>query len=337
MIWAEPKTVAVDAATPSIASNARQQADAGTGWRSASETVLTPRTWTATPSLAVATIPSKVALMVSPSTKEPTTKPTPRTMAREVRKTRSLLASRLRRASRRIMPGSGPRPRRERLHAVEDRLGGRPVHAVHDVAVGEEQHPVGAARRRGLVGDHDDRLAELVGGVAHDVEQLGRGVRVELAGRLVGEDDVRARHQGARGGDALLLPAGELAGSVLEPVAEAEGVHDLVQPRPLGVAPGDVERKADVLQRGEGRDQVEGLEDEADALAADLVSCFSERPVSSTSPIQVCPEVRRSRPAMHCMSVDLPDPEGPMIAVNAPGANSTSMPSIARTWLSPCP
>ena len=37
------------------------------------------------------------------------------------------------------------------------------------------------------------------------------GARVEVAGRLVGEDDLGARDQGAGDGDPLLLPAGELA------------------------------------------------------------------------------------------------------------------------------
>ena len=40
---------------------------------------------------------------------------------------------------------------------------------------------------------------------------------------------------------------------------------------------------------------------------------------------------------MHCISVDLPDPDGPMIAVKAPAANSDVDPSIARTSASPCP
>ena len=68
-----------------------------------------------------------------------------------------------------------------------------------------------------------------------------------------------------------------------------------------------------------------------------MVICFSDSPLNSTSPIHVSPDVSRSRPAMHCISVDLPDPEGPMIAVKAPVANSTSIPSIARTSLSPWP
>jgi hypothetical protein len=42
------------------------------------------------------------------------------------------------------------------------------------------------------VGHHDDRLAELAHGVAHEREDLGTGGAVEVAGRLVGEDDLRA-------------------------------------------------------------------------------------------------------------------------------------------------
>ena len=43
------------------------------------------------------------------------------------------------------------------------------------------------------------------------------------------------------------------------------------------------------------------------------------------------PDVSESRPASVCMSVDLPEPEGPMIAVKRPGAKSTVTESSART------
>ena len=39
---------------------------------------------------------------------------------------------------------------------------------------------------------------------------------------------------------------------------------------------------------------------------------------------------------MQCISVDLPEPDGPMIAVSWPRAKSTLTPSRARTWASPC-
>ena len=68
-----------------------------------------------------------------------------------------------------------------------------------------------------------------------------------------------------------------------------------------------------------------------------VVRRLSSSPLSSVPPIHACPDVRASRPAMQCMSVDLPDPDGPMMAVNCPRGNVTSTPSSARTSVSPAP
>ena len=46
---------------------------------------------------------------------------------------------------------------------------------------------------------------------------------------------------------------------------------------------------------------------------------MSERFVTSVPAIATVPEVGLSRPAMMCMSVDLPDPDGPITAANWPG------------------
>ena len=40
---------------------------------------------------------------------------------------------------------------------------------------------------------------------------------------------------------------------------------------------------------------------------------------------------------MQCISVDLPEPDGPMIAVNRLGSNPTVTPSSARTSVWPLP
>ena len=40
---------------------------------------------------------------------------------------------------------------------------------------------------------------------------------------------------------------------------------------------------------------------------------------------------------MQCMRVDLPEPEGPMMAVNRPAAKSMSTPSSATTVVAPVP
>ena len=106
-------------------------------------------------------------------------------------------------------------------------------------------------------------------------------------------------------------------------------VDDVVEPSLVGLAAGELHRQRDVLDRGQRRHQVERLEDEAEPVRRSTVSCFSLR-VRSTSPIVTVPPSRRSRPAMQCMSVDLPEPEGPMMAVNWPAAKSMSTPSRAH-------
>ena len=58
------------------------------------------------------------------------------------------------------------------------------------------------------------------------------------------------------------------------------------------------------------------------------VSLVSLRSPSSCPPSQTSPEVGRSSPAAHCRSVLLPEPDGPMTAVNVPATK----PSV--TWSS---
>ena len=49
------------------------------------------------------------------------------------------------------------------------------------------------------------------------------------------------------------------------------------------------------------------------------------------------PAVGLSRPARMCISVDLPEPEGPMTAVRRPAVMSTETPRSASTAVSPWP
>ena len=67
-------------------------------------------------------------------------------------------------------------------------------------------------------------------------EDLGAGAGVEVAGRLVGEDDVGPARQRTRDRDALLLTARQLRRTVAEPAAEADGLDDGVDPRAVGLA-----------------------------------------------------------------------------------------------------
>ena len=119
-----------------------------------------------------------------------------------------------------------------------------------------------------VVRDHDHRLPELLRRAAQQLEDLLPRRRVEVAGRLVGEDDRRLRDERARDRDALLLAAGELGRPVLAPVGEADALQQVLEELGLGLLAGDRERQDDVLLGGQHRQEVEELEDEADVLAA---------------------------------------------------------------------
>jgi len=72
-------------------------------------------------------------------------------------------------------------------------------------------------------------------------------------------------------------------------------------------------------------------------LRRSRVSARSGSPDSSAGPILTEPEVGVSSPARQCMRVDLPEPDGPMMAVNRAARNSTVTPPSARTAVSPEP
>ena len=57
----------------------------------------------------------------------------------------------------------------------------------------------------------------------------------------------------------------------------------------------------------------------------------------SSPSMNTWPDVSVSSPAMQCIRVDFPDPDGPMMAVNSPVPKEASTPSRARTSASPLP
>ena len=121
-----------------------------------------------------------------------------------------------------------------------------------------------------IVRDHHGRLAVARDAVPEQLQDLAAGRRVEVARRLVREDDARLRDERAGDRDALLLAAGELGRPVRPPVAEADPVDQLLDPRPLRLAARELERQEDVLLGRQHRQQVEELEHEADVAAPEL-------------------------------------------------------------------
>ena len=138
-------------------------------------------------------------------------------------------------------------------------------------AVADLQDAVGDRADLRVVRDDEERAVLLLGQRAEHLEDLAADLRVEVRGRLVGEQDRRLARQGPGDRDALLLAAGEIARQEALAVGQAHGVEHALGLGPRGGALEalDVQRVLDVLERRERGEEVELLEDEADRLLAD--------------------------------------------------------------------
>src|SRR5690606_28740184 len=105
-----------------------------------------------------------------------------------------------------------------------------------------------------------------------ELEDLELGLAVEVARRLVGEQEQRIVHQRACDRDALLLATGQLERTVVEAAFESDAQREPLGLR-TGLRPDAIlveQRHFEVLEDRELRDQVERLEDEPDLAAAHL-------------------------------------------------------------------
>jgi len=98
--------------------------------------------------------------------------------------------------------------------------------------------------------------------------QVRGGIRVRVARGRIGEDEVRPVDQRPGTRHPLLLAAGQLTGTVRQPVADTQLFHQVVEPFLVHLGAREGNGQGDVLGRGQRRDEVEGLEDEADLVTA---------------------------------------------------------------------
>ena len=90
----------------------------------------------------------------------------------------------------------------------------------------EPDDAIGAVGDASIVGDHHDgQTPEVL--FRQQIEDLGSGMLVEVAGRFVGEKDLRIVDEGPGDGHPLAFAAGKLAGAVVQPVSEAERLQQL--------------------------------------------------------------------------------------------------------------
>lgn len=100
----------------------------------------------------------------------------------------------------------------------------------NDFAVPDFDDAVGIGGNAGVVRDHNDGMPGFVQ-PADDFHHIFAAGGIECAGRLVGEDDFSAVHQGAGDGDALLLSAREFAGLVALFTCQTQILQEFVRPR----------------------------------------------------------------------------------------------------------
>ena len=142
-----------------------------------------------------------------------------------------------------------------------------------------------------------------------------------LAGRLVGQDDGGPPDQGPGDRDALAFAARQLAGPVPGPVRQADfgervGRGEAALP---GRHAAVEQSRGHVVQRGQAGNQEELLEHEADPARPDPGQGVLGQAVRRRArPRGTLPVVGRSRVPAIASMVDLPDPDGPTMAVNSP-------------------
>ena len=174
--------------------------------------------------------------------------------------------------------------------------------------------------------------------LAADLARAARASRrlrraVEVAGRLVGEDQARVVRERAGDRDALALAHRQPLRRVLDAVGEPEPREPrrrLLARRAGAEAVGEQLQRG-VVDRRDGRHQVEGLEHEPERSGG---SGRSRRARGSRRCARRTARRRdpgASSPAASSSNVVLPDPLGPYSATISPGATVSETPSAART------
>src|SRR5262245_35337116 len=88
---------------------------------------------------------------------------------------------------------------------------GRDMNVPDDAAILELQGPIAVGGGECAVRNHDDRHTRRLVEAAEEVEHPSSRRGIEIACRLIGEQQRGFRDDGARNGDPLLLTTGEVA------------------------------------------------------------------------------------------------------------------------------
>ena len=134
-----------------------------------------------------------------------------------------------------------------------------------DATVDEADPSVSGLGHLLAVGDENDGGFFPSGENGDQVNYCGAGGGVEISGGFVGEKDRGAVNEGTGQGGALELAAGKLVGSVMGAIGQTHGVEEVAGSGfAQGIGPaGKEEGEKDVFLEGEGGEEMEKLEHEA--------------------------------------------------------------------------
>src|SRR5207249_3003114 len=116
-------------------------------------------------------------------------------------------------------------------------------------SIAQMERPSRHRREPLLVGDRDDGEPLLAVQLPKELDRLATRLRVEVAGRLVAQDDLRTAKQRSRDGDALALAARQLDRHVALPIGDAQPAQQIDGALALGAdALAEERRREDVVE-----------------------------------------------------------------------------------------
>lgn len=140
-------------------------------------------------------------------------------------------------------------------------------------AVAEADHALRMLGEPEVVRDDDHRGAGLLVELVEQGDDLRARRAVEIARRLVGKQDARLVGEGAGDGHALLFAARELAGEVVQTVAEPHARQQVARLLAGVAAAPELQRDLHILLSGERGNKLKRLENEPNFLPTQAGPC----------------------------------------------------------------
>src|ERR1039458_9026682 len=140
-----------------------------------------------------------------------------------------------------------------------------------NLPVRQFHHPLRMRRNIRVVRGNDQRGLFFDAEILEQLDDFTTGVRIEIAGRFIGQEQFRLVDERAGDGHALLFAAGKFGRPVLHTVLETNPGEQVASARP-GLADGSAghaRRQTDIFERIEFRQQMIRLKNETDAVVAE--------------------------------------------------------------------